>query len=152
MLFQMRDVVEAFGESREVYVFENPSVFSVFIQKYKDIKVAAVCTNGQLMFTSLLLLDLLVKGGCVLYYSGDFDPEGLQIGDKLKSRYQEKLVLWHYGVEDYVKAKSDKTISKGSLAKLDKIQSAELCGVVECMRREKVAGYQEALAGEYEIG
>ncbi|HAU87158.1 MAG TPA: hypothetical protein DCW90_17230 [Lachnospiraceae bacterium] len=152
MLYQMRDVVEAFGESRKVYVFENPSVFSVFIQKYKDIKVAAVCTNGQLMFTSLLLLDLLVKGGCVLYYSGDFDPEGLQIGDKLKGRYQEKLVLWHYGVEDYEKAKSDKTISIGSLAKLDKIQSVELCGVVECMRREKVAGYQESLAGEYEIG
>ena len=59
------------------------------------------------------------------------------------------MALW---VEDYEKAKSDKTISKGSLAKLDKIQSAELSGVVECMRREKVAGYQEALVGEYEIG
>ncbi|SES85652.1 TIGR02679 family protein [[Clostridium] polysaccharolyticum] len=151
MLCQMRDVVEALGESEEVYVFENPSVFSVFIEKYKAKKVTAVCTSGQLMFTSLLLLDLLVKGGCVLYYSGDFDPEGLQIGDKLKGRYQDKLVLWHYRVEDYVKAKSDKVISKGSLTKLDKIQSVELSEVVECMRREKVAGYQEALAEEYEI-
>ena len=149
MLHQMRDVVEAYGEGNAVYVFENPSVFTEFIRKYQEKSITVVCTNGQLMFTSLLLLDLLVKSGARLFYSGDFDPEGLQIADKLKVRYQEKLVLWHYDREDYEKAKSDKEVSKRRLAKLEKVASEELLGVVEMIRKEKVAGYQERLIEEY---
>lgn len=151
MLYQLRDVAEAYGESKVVCVFENPSVFTEFVRKFREEKITAVCTSGQLMFTSLLLLDLLVKGGCVLYYSGDFDPEGLQIADKLKGRYGDKLVLWHYTGCDYEKAKSDKAISVRSLAKLDRIQAKELMEVVELVKREKVAGYQEGLIREYEV-
>ena len=149
MLYQMRDVTEAYGESKEVYIFENPSVFAEFVQKHRNGKITAVCTSGQLMFTSLLLLDLLVKGGCTLYYSGDFDPEGLQIADKLKGRFADKLVLWHYKVKDYEKSKSDKEIGKGSMAKLDKIQSEELWEVAQIMKSERLAGYQEALMEDY---
>lgn len=151
MLQQLEDAVEAYGEGDYVYVFENPSVFTEFVRKYHDEKITAVCTNGQLMFSSLLLLDLLVKSGCILYYSGDFDPEGLQIADKLKVRYGEKMVLWHYEKADYEKAKSDKVVSKARLAKLDKVASVELQELVRLVRGEKLAGYQEALVGEYEV-
>lgn len=42
-------------------------------------------------------------------------------------------------------------ISKVRLAKLEKVVAKELMGVVERIRKEKVAGYQERLIEEYEI-
>lgn len=149
MLRQMRDVVEVYGNDKNVYVFENPSVFSVFVSKYRKENVTSICTNGQLMFTSLLILDLLVKSGHTIYYSGDFDPEGLRIADKLKIRYKDSLVLWHYSRSDYYKSKSEKVISKSRLSKLDKIISKELGEIVECLKIDKVAGYQEGIISDY---
>ena len=35
----------------------------------------------------------------ILYYSGDFDPEGLLIARDIKIRYGEKAVLWNYKSE-----------------------------------------------------
>ncbi|MFC0903343.1 DUF2399 domain-containing protein [Clostridium sp. MT-14] len=50
---------------------------------------------------SLVLMDKLVENGVRIYYSGDLDREGIIMADKLKLRYESKLVLWRYGVEDY---------------------------------------------------
>ncbi len=46
-------------------------------------------------------MDKLVENGVRIYYSGDLDREGIIMADKLKLRYESKLVLWRYGVEDY---------------------------------------------------
>ena len=154
MLKQMSEVESAYGEDKRIYVFENPSVFSAFVEKTGGDKkigqeISAVCTNGQLTLTSLLLLDQLVRAGDVLYYAGDFDPEGLKIADNLKKRYGEKMVLWHYREEDYQVAKSEVVISDKRLDKLASVHSKELQIIVQLLRVEKRAGYQELLIESY---
>ncbi len=106
------------------FVVENPAVFAALLSK-TDIASPStasptaassavappplVCTNGQVNLASLVLLDLLAKSGARLFYSGDFDPEGLLIADKLKCRYGAGLELWHYTGEDYKKTLSAKS-------------------------------------------
>ena len=64
-----------------VYVMENPAVFSAILDANDNSRLPPlVCTSGPLSVAALLLLDELVAAGGILYYSGDFDPEGLQIG------------------------------------------------------------------------
>lgn len=73
-----------------VYVVENPSVFQALLKKLKKEKIkkiGLVCTNGQLNYSAYLLLDILVNSNINIYYSGDMDPEGLLIADKIKQRY-----------------------------------------------------------------
>ena len=52
--------------------------------KIKDFPL--VCTYGQVKLSGIILLNLLVDSGYKLYYTGDIDPEGIQIADKLKQR------------------------------------------------------------------
>lgn len=40
----------------------------------------------------------------MLYYSGDYDPEGLGIAQRLKDRYKDRLILWEYKPEYYLRA------------------------------------------------
>lgn len=130
------------GIGQKVYVVENPSVFQKLAAETKG-KVTVICGNGQLRLAVLVLLDLLIESGCEIWYSGDFDPEGLYIAQKLKERYPENLYLWHYESEDYEKAKSKELISESRLKQLDGLKDSVLQNVGEWMKKEKVAGYQE---------
>lgn len=135
----------------KVFVFENPIVFMEVIRELESKQIygpSLICTSGQLNTASLMLLDKLYKVGATLYYSGDFDPEGLRIADKLKQRYKEKLVLWRYSTIDYLKIKGNKGF-EGRENKLNKLESKELMELKEVMEREKLCGYQELLIEEY---
>ena len=96
-----------------------------------------------------MLLDKIVQGGGEIYYSGDFDPEGLLIADKLKKRYGLKLVLWHFTPEAYRKIQSKKMISAARLKKLDSIESPELKKLVEAIKKSGYSGYQEMMVEAY---
>lgn len=62
----------------------------------------------------------------ILYYSGDFDPEGLLIARDIKIRYGEKAVLWNYKSELYEKYVSEIVLDESRLKKLEKIKTDEL--------------------------
>lgn len=49
-------------------------------------KIIIVCTYGQINLAWLVLLDLINQSIQTIYYSGDCDPEGILIADKLKNR------------------------------------------------------------------
>ena len=139
----------------KAYIFENPAVFSSVLDKLSDVdgnKIAIhaslICTYGQVKIAALVLMDMLANNGCKMYYSGDFDPEGLQIADRLKSRYGDKLIFWHYKVEDYLLAKSDNRIDPSRLKKLDSIKDQELVELANIIKAQGVAGYQERLIEE----
>ncbi|WP_010232993.1 DUF2399 domain-containing protein [Clostridium arbusti] len=132
----------------KVFIFENPTVFSEVINNIEKRKKPLVCTGGQLNSASFMLLDRLIKYNVILYYSGDFDPEGLMIADKLKCRYKDKLVLWRYTIEDYLKIKGNKNF-KGRESKFLKLESKELLAVKEEMEKDKMCGYQELLIESY---
>ncbi len=131
-----------------VYVFENPTVFSEVLYRTYETKSALICTYGNVKLASLVLLDLLVKENAKIYYSGDFDPEGLIIADKLKRRYGESLELWRFSIDDYEKVMSEEHIEENRIRKLDRLRDSSLIHLSQFIKREKRAGYQELLIDE----
>ena len=129
------------AKGNAVFVVENAGVFSELL----DEAMPLVSTNGQLNLATLLLLDLLVESGAHLYYSGDFDPEGLKMADRLAGRYGENLSLWHFTREDYFASMPSVSLSEERLAKLQSISSPKLQPVKQEIERCKKAGYQEAI-------
>lgn len=134
------------AQQEDVYVLENPAVFSAVIEKYPA--CAAVCACGQPGLATLILLDLL-KENHTFHYAGDFDPEGLLIAQNLKERYGSKLTLWNYQVEWYEKYLSDTVLEDFRLKKLEKIYLEELQEIKQCMQMEKRAAYQERMLSIY---
>lgn len=127
-----------------LYIVENPSVFSMLTSE-KAGKISCMCMNGQPRLSSLIALQLLEKAGTIIYYGGDFDPEGLMIAQKLALFYQGEFHYWHMGLSDYEQCKSREIISESRLRMLEKITDERLKPVVERMKIEKVAGYQELI-------
>lgn len=149
-LANLNRVSDIRARNGKVYIFENPAVFSSVLDKLSEIPVHAsmICTYGQVKIAALVLMDMLAKNGCRMYYSGDFDPEGLQIADRLKSRYGDKLILWHYRADDYLSAISDNRFSPSRLKKLDSIKDQDLVDLAIIIKAEGIAGYQEKLIEE----
>ncbi len=127
-----------------LYIVENPSVFSMLISE-KAGKRSCMCMNGQPRLSSLIALQLLEKEGTTIYYGGDFDPEGLMIAQKLALFYPGEFHYWHMEPADYEQCKSREAISESRLRMLEKITDERLKPVVEQMKIEKVAGYQELI-------
>lgn len=124
-----------------VYIIENPSVFSLLIEKYPDISI--ICTNGNIRISTWYLLDHLRAK--TFFYNGDFDPEGLYIAQKLKERYKDKLYLWRYTKENYESAMSSIQVSESRIRILNNIVLEELEEVKKKLLIKKMAAYQEAM-------
>lgn len=133
------------GQSRRVYVVENPAVFSVLVREHPEWTV--ICGNGQLRLAAFVLMDKFAEESSFLY-AGDFDPEGLLIAQRLKVRYKEKLELWNYDVGLYEKYLSEVQLNERRMKKLEQIQIEELRGVKDMMCKKRRAAYQEAMLGE----
>lgn len=149
-LYNIRESYEISGMEKKIFVVENPSVFRLLMEYIakENLKATLICTSGQLNLSSLIILDRAIKNENRIFYSGDFDPEGLQIAQKLKLRYGKQLEFFHMEVEDYLDSLSDKSIEK-RLVKLDKIVLLEFRELIEIMKKEKRAGYQELLVEKY---
>lgn len=136
-----------------VYVVENAGVFSTILDRTEGIegsenRLSLICTYGQLKLAAVMLLDFLAEEGSIIYYSGDFDPEGLSIADRLKQRYKDRLKLWMYTVENYHKSLSGRRIDNSRLKKLEALQDEKLLGIAGEIRKTKLAGYQELILNE----
>lgn len=138
------------GIGKTVYVVENPAIFQKLAEETKG-KSSVVCGNGQLRLAVLVLLDFLTESGSTILYSGDFDPEGLAIAQKLKDRYRERLQFWHYEQEDYIQAKSMEKINERRLRQLDSLTDPILQRAGQWLREEEVAGYQENIWEQFKI-
>ena len=99
---------------------------------------------GNPRIAALMLLDK-ISNKTELFYSGDFDPEGLIIAQKLKNRYKDNLKLWHYELKDYKKAMSNKKISTKSLNKLKNIEDKTLITISNELLKTQKAAYQESI-------
>lgn len=144
-LYTLSKLNEIYG-NKEIYILENPSVFSWLCQKYPD--KSFVCTNGQLRFSAFVLLDQLFRESR-LFYAGDYDPEGLLIAQKLKLRYKERLVLWNYSIKLYEQNLSDVRLNERRLKQLDQIYIEEFQEIKEAMKYQKKAAYQESMLESY---
>ncbi len=131
----------------DVYAVENPAVFANLISRYPD--RTFVCTNGQLRLSVLILLDML-SAKSRLHYAGDFDPEGLDIAQRLKDRYKDRLSLWAYEPEYYLRAGRQGYLPEGGITpermkKLEKLKAPELLRIAELIREHGKAVYQETM-------
>lgn len=142
-LWNLKKVDKITSNKRKVYIVENPSIFTFLISRYPDESI--ICTMGQFNYSAYIMLDLLVESGNHLYYAGDFDPEGLLMAQRLKTRYQDKLELITYTKENYLNYLSDVLISKKRLKQLDNLEDEKLINIGELIKIYNKATYQESL-------
>lgn len=121
-----------------VWVVENSSVASTLMDA--NPKAPIICTHGQLRMASWRLLDLL-ESNVIIHYSGDLDPEGIRIAEKIVNRYANRVKLWHMNEESYRLGKSE-LLTDDRLAKLEQV--AIIPEVVSQILQYKQASYQEA--------
>lgn len=132
-----------------VFIVENSGVFSSILDEFQEGPwPPLVCTHGQFKLATLLLLDKVAEHGTTIYYSGDFDPEGLQMAQRMIRRYPSQVRLWRYGCKDYWKTLSEIDISESRLKKLRSIRVPELTPVAEEMLRKEKPAYQEELVSK----
>lgn len=148
-LINLVEIDRIVSPSGRVFVVENPAVFSTILDGFNGEDVPPmICSYGQIKLAGLVVLDKLAQEGTEIYYSGDFDPEGLLIADKLARRYTARLKLWHYGLDDYRRILSEQILSSKRLSMLESIKTPELQKVAGEMLLCKRAGYQELLVEE----
>ncbi|MFI3215038.1 MAG: DUF2399 domain-containing protein, partial [Eubacteriales bacterium] len=171
-LLTLTSLQRCIADGNRVYVVENPIVFARIIELVKGMKkhqradridavtmipehqmtgekFGVLCVNGQPNLATLVMLDKLAKNHTEFHYAGDFDPEGLMIAQRLKNRYGEQLKLWHYGVKDYEKSMSQKTVDQTRMKMLEHVTDSDLMTIGTCIRNSGMAGYQESLLDEY---
>ena len=139
------DYFEAINNT--VFIFENPAVFHKILKVNGD-NISLICTSGQLNLSSYILLNK-IRNLKNIYYAGDFDPEGLMIAYKIKKRYKDKVKFLNYTRESYINTMSNNIIEEKSMSQLNKINCSELDEVINELRINKRAAYQELLIDEY---
>lgn len=134
---------------QEIFIVENPSVFAVLCGNHpsdqKRSRRSCMCMNGQPRLAGLMVLDRLSRSGTRVYYSGDLDPEGLLIAQKLSRYYRGEFRFWHMTEEDYETSRSNETISPRRMKILEQITDPQLLPVVQKIREFQTAGYQERI-------
>lgn len=128
---------------KDVWIVENSGVSSTLMDMMPEVPL--VCTHGQLKLATQMVLDFLVQEGCTLHYSGDFDPEGIGMAERLLHRYPNNIRLWRMDKRDYMLTRPEVEISEARLKKLESIEHEQLAGVKDQMITDKKAGYQEAI-------
>ena len=139
------DYLEAINNT--VFIFENPAVFHKIL-KMSDDHISLICTSGQLNLSSYIVLNK-IRNLKNIYYAGDFDPEGLMIAYKIKKRYKDKVKFLNYTRESYINTMSNNIIEEKSMSQLNKINCSELDEVINELRINKRAAYQELLIDKY---
>ena len=131
-----------------MFVVENSGVFSSLADIFNQQGLALpplLCTHGQFKLACWAAIERLVAGGCRIWYSGDFDPEGLLMATRLLERYPDAVKLWHYSVEDYMESLSQVSLGSERLAKLSSVHCPPFTDLVQKIREVGRAGYQEGL-------
>lgn len=139
----LKNATGARADGNRAYVVENEMVFTYLADKLRDRNISLLCTSGQLRNCALELLQLLVENDTEIYYSGDMDPEGMGIADRLWQKYPEKIHIWRMYSDDYLKAVSREKIDDRSLAMLRKLKNPTLQDTAIHILKKKKAAYQE---------
>ncbi|MDY3747086.1 MAG: TIGR02679 domain-containing protein [Lachnospiraceae bacterium] len=131
----------AFGD--RVYVVENEMVFSYLVDHIENENKTLLCTSGQLRTAALELIPLILKTGAEIYYSGDIDPDGIGIADRLWQKFGDGIHIWRMTPGDYENSLSNEDIGDAAISKIENILHPMLKKTAECVREKRKAGYQE---------
>ena len=145
----LKNITSVQAENNCAYVVENEMVFTSLLKEIKDKKVTLICTSGQLSVTAQLLIQKMAENGIRISYSGDLDPEGISICERLYEKYPDSIIPWHMDKTSYHTCMSDEEISENRLSLLKSVQHPILKSTAEEMRLHKRAGYQENILELY---
>lgn len=145
----LSNVEKAICDTNKVYIVENEMVYSYLQKEIKEKNIALICSSGQLSLTASKLIDLLVKGNNKIYYSGDIDPEGIGICDRLWQKYPKNIFPWQMNTNAYNQSKSNEEISNTRISKLEKVINPILIETSKLLKENKKAGYQENIIELY---
>ena len=137
-LLNIKNLDKLSTESKEVYVFENPSMLTSLM----NLSVSIIITSRIPNLSLYTILQKLEESNTKIYYNGDFDPERLLIAEKLKLRFSN-IELFCYDALDYNNAKSKEKISSARLKKLDSFNTLELQNIKKKLLESKISAYQE---------
>lgn len=131
-----------------VYVVENPTVFSAILDAATQADIPPlVCVSGQPSVAALKLLDELTATGTTVYYSGDFDWEGLQIGVRLAERLGAAFRPWFFDTFTYEAAPYGLPLDAPQAQRLASLTIPWDRQLPSAIARRGVVVYQEALVG-----
>ncbi len=139
----LRELTAVQPTGDKVYIVENEMVFSYLLKHLKQKKVTLLCTSGQLRSAAVKLIPFLLDSGAEICYSGDTDPDGIRIADRLWKKYGDRIHVWRMSEEDYVKSLSKEEIGSISMKKLETVENPVLRKTAKEVRKKKRAGYQE---------
>lgn len=126
-----------------VYIVENEMVFSYLLKHLEQKNVTLLCTSGQLRSAAVKLIPFLLDSGAEIYYSGDIDPDGIRIADRLWRKYGDRIHVWRMSGGDYERSLSEEVIGNISMKKLETVANPILRETAGEVRKKKKAGYQE---------
>ncbi len=141
----LKGVVGAYSRNGVVCIVENEMVFSYLLEMARPAQAAFLCTSGQLRAAAQEVIELLVQSGTSIHYSGDMDPDGLLIADKLWKRYPDYIHIWRMSAADYINSISGEKITKQQVSKLEQIENPILQQTTAKMKELGRASYQENL-------
>lgn len=141
----LREVTGVQAAGNRVYVVENEMVFSYLLDKGKGKKFTLLCTSGQLRAAVLDLIPFILDSGAEIWYSGDMDPDGLGIADRLWQKYGDRIRIWRMTPDDYAKSLSGESVGETGIAKLENIRNPLLKKTAACIMEKRMAAYQENL-------
>ncbi|MBP6061379.1 MAG: DUF2399 domain-containing protein, partial [Fusicatenibacter sp.] len=131
-----------------VYIVENEMVFSYLMEQVQGKNVSLLCTSGQPRYAALKLISLIVQSGIPIYYSGDLDPDGIGIADRLWQRFGNRIQFFGMSPEDYRNSLSKEVFGENGRKKLEHIWHPLLRETAELVRKTGKAGYQENILKE----
>ena len=143
----MRGILGIQAEEK-VYIVENEMVFTYLLSHLCDQSATVLCTSGQPRSVALLLISMILKGKAEIYYSGDIDPDGIRIADKLWKKFGDGIHIWRMSPQDYEKSCSMEKIGDSGISKLENISHRQLKLTAEAVKIKRLAGYQENILQE----
>ncbi len=162
-LRQLLNWKKLWPSAKNVYVFENPQVFEVIVDSLlqrlterdeptkPENMPTLICTSGWPSVAAIRLLTLLIESSpdVQLYYSGDFDLQGLRIARYLLSRYPQRCHLWRFDPAAYLTAvHSHGAVFAGKeLAGLQNLPEI-FSPLVKVMQQEQKKAYHEGITAE----
>ena len=147
----------------DVWVIENPSVFSAIIDSQLHSLRSLpplVCPSGQPSIAAYRLMDQLAASGVRINYAGDFDIGGLEIGVAIAARYERLFRPWFYDTASYLWAIEQHRRSVDAVASAPQFDTAQLKRLqsLQIPRDEQLVGsmaknrcliYQETLIEKF---
>lgn len=135
------DVIYPTG--KQVLIVENSGVYSILVDLLPE--VAIICSSGQFSYAVWQLLRKLVASDTQLYYSGDMDPEGLLMAQRLMDAFPEHVQTMGMNLAYYQMAAKPSQISDARLKQLRQVKHNELTLVAEQVVETSQIALQEGI-------